>query len=193
MISLGGLISALVPFAGWRGSKPVPSNAFPPVPNGFPSYRSIGDYSSEFTADIGHRMHSHTLPRPTPGIEDAEDFPLGPSGARLEGMNGDRLWFTFDPSRPAPSTVEDAVHHFMDLMRDALRRGFLSDPRLSVATFCRVYDGLASKFIWPSISVKRLSMLLDEKGFRKTEIRERKGGKDKRAAAFIITLKGRTS
>ena len=146
---------------------------------------SISDYSHEFAAEN----------RPADAFHEAshsasdDDFPLEPTGARLDGFRDGRLIFASDASLPIPSTVDAAVDAFMDLMRDASDRGFIESNTVKIADLSRIYSELASAVVWPPVAANRLSKLVEAKGFRRSPIRERRSGKDKKTVAFVITPK----
>lgn len=144
---------------------------------------SICDYSHEFAAE---NRHAEAIHEASHSASD-DDFPLEPTGARLDGFREGNLIFASDASLPIPSTVDAAVDAFMDLMRDASARGFIEDNTMKLADLCRFYDELATAFVWPAVAANRLSPLIEAKGFRRSPIRERKGGKDKKTVAFVIT------
>lgn len=194
MLSVEGLIAALAPAAIVRAAesvrRPLP-NPLPPDPS-TPSH-SI-PHSADFTADIGHSGSDRTPSQSTPTPSETLPTPSQPNpetgcvAARLVTGDGQRLLFVADLSRPAPSTVENAVDQFVGLMSDAVLRR-LMPAKFPIADLRRFYDGIAGEFEWPEISTKRLSMLLEDKGCQKTEHRSRKGGKEKRGVAFIIPEK----
>lgn len=146
---------------------------------------SICDYSHEFAAE--NRPEDDFQEASHPASDD--DFPLEPTGARLDGFREGNLIFASDASLPIPSTVDAAVDAFMDLMRDASERGFIESNTVKIADLSRIYSELASAVVWPAIAANRLSTLLEAKGFRRFPIRERKAGKDKKTVAFVITPK----
>jgi hypothetical protein len=104
---------------------------------------------------------------------------------RLASSDGQRLRIIADVSRSAPRNFEDAGEQFVELMREAVGRGYLP-ASIPFALVRRVYDCIASEFGWPATSNVRLSKLLERNGCTKTVERDRKNGRDKRTVAYLL-------
>lgn len=192
MISIGGWLATIAPFAALRSREAMPGSL--PIASGMPSHMTskasksrppICDYTHEFAAENRPVEAFHEASHST----SDDDLPLEPTGARLDGFREGKLIFASDASLPIPYTLDAAVDAFMDLMRDASERGFIDGRTMTISDLSRFYCDLAAKFVWPPVAANRLSTLLETKGFRKSLIRERKAGKDKKTVAFVITPK----
>jgi len=187
MTLVGGWLATVVPFVGWRGRAPMP-NPCPPIRASVPNHCPATTDSPDFTANFRQPTPAHTDAQPLPGTDD-QSLPIsGIVAVRMVPSDGHRLWFVADASRPAPDSFESAVEQFLDLMGDAIAREYLPETIL-FTDLRRFYDGIVSKFEWPELSDKRLSMLLERHGCRKTVQRDRSGGKDRRIVAFDIPEK----
>jgi hypothetical protein len=185
MFSIGGWLAAVMPMVGGHGSKPLPDRCPQPLPNHIPPYRSIADYSHDFIGNNALVTTAITAAQPLPNPCPTAARKADTVAVRLAPSDGTRLRFISDVSRPGPRDFEDAAEQFVDLMRDAVGRGYLLGT-VPFAELRRFYNAIASEFEWPTISDVRLSKLLERTGCRKIINRDRKNGGDKRTVAYLF-------
>jgi hypothetical protein len=193
MISIGGWLATIAPFAALRSREAMPGSL--PMASGMPSHMtskapharsSICDYSHEFAAENRPADDFPVASHPSQVASD-DDLPLEPTGVRLDDLREGILVFERDPSLPVPSTVEASVEAFMDLLREASERGYIEGNKITIANLSRMHSELAAEAGWPAATTNRLSSLMEKNGFKRDAIRERKSGKDKKTVAFVIT------
>ncbi|WP_423414857.1 hypothetical protein RLW55_16870 [Hyphomicrobium sp. B1] len=109
----------------------------------------------------------------------------GTVGVKLAAGDSKRLRFIADVSRAAPINSEKAAEQFLDLMQDAVSRGYLPEV-VAFAELRRLRDAIVAKFEWPDVSDKRLLKLIERNGYAKTVHRDRSAGKDRRTVAYRL-------
>jgi hypothetical protein len=189
MFSIGGWLAAVMPMVGGHGSKRLPTRCPVPARDAFHAYRSITDYSGDFVDNnalaTAAKTASQPLPNPCPVASHRLPTQTDTVAVRLASCDGGRLRIIADVSRAAPRDFEGAGDQFVELMRDAVDRGFLP-ASVPFSALRRFYDGIAVEFVWPSISDVRLSKLLEFHGCVKRVNRDRKNGRDKRTVLYRL-------
>ena len=174
-------------------AQPVPNPCPPSLPMASRSGRQADIDNPDF---IGNNAHNNALAtiaktttQPLPGgfPTYAKSVPAQADtvAVRLASSDGQRLRIIADVSRSAPRNFEDAGEQFVELMRDAVSRGYMP-ASVPFAGLRRFYNAIASEFEWPAISDVRLSKVLERNGCTKTVKRDRRDGKDKRTVAYLL-------
>lgn len=192
MFTIGGWLAAVMPTLAGSHGQPLKMTAHRPkngcpltARNAFPPYRSIVDFVDDNTLATVARVTAHDGPSDCP--VDAQHHPTESQSvaARLAPTDGRRLRFVVDVSRSAPHNPEEAAEQFVELMREAVARGYLP-ATVPFADLRRFYDAIASEFDWPKIFYVHLSKLFERNGCTKTVKRDRRDGKDKRTVGYLL-------